>query len=51
MNTLMPSLGKCKQNAKFREVQTEFKCKMNCNVKNVTFDGSRSTYTIKEAYI
>ncbi|XP_027936364.1 protein FAR-RED IMPAIRED RESPONSE 1-like [Vigna unguiculata] len=37
--------------AKFGEVQNEFRCKMNCNVKNVVFDGIRTKYFVKEALI
>jgi len=37
--------------AKFEEVQTECRWKMNCNVKNIAFDGSRCIYTVKEALI
>jgi len=37
--------------AKFGEVQNDFRCKMNCNVKNVAFDGIRTTYFVKEALI
>jgi len=37
--------------AKFGEVQNKFQCKMNCNVKNVAFDGIMTKYFVKEALI
>jgi len=37
--------------AKFGEVKTKFRCKMNWNVKNVALDGSMCIYTVKEALI